>query len=102
MGDFNLPLADANDKIYKALVARGLELPEHTTKVYSNISNDKMYDQIAFLPDSKTRIISHGVFPFDMAAFASIFNTKTAVEFRGYIKYFISDHRPMWMELDIT
>jgi endonuclease/exonuclease/phosphatase family metal-dependent hydrolase len=32
MGDFNLPLAEANDKIYKALVARGLQLPVHATK----------------------------------------------------------------------
>jgi endonuclease/exonuclease/phosphatase family metal-dependent hydrolase len=102
LGDFNLPLAEANDKIYKALVARGLELPEHSTKVYSNISNDKMYDQIAFLPDSKTRILSHGVFSFDNALFADIFTTKTKAEFKGYIKYYISDHRPMWMELDIT
>lgn len=102
MGDFNIPLAEASDKIYDALVLRGLQLPEHTTKVYSNIANDKMYDQIAFLPDSKTRIISHGVYPFDNAAFADIYNTKTKAEFKGYIKYFISDHRPMWMELDIT
>lgn len=100
LGDFNLPMLDENDKIYKALVARGLQLPTHTSKVYSNISNDKMYDQIAFLPDSKTRIISHGVFPFDNAIFADIYQNKTAAEFKGYIKYYISDHRPMWMELN--
>ncbi|MEP6595034.1 MAG: endonuclease/exonuclease/phosphatase family protein [Ginsengibacter sp.] len=101
LGDFNLPMIDENDKIYKALVARGLQLPDHTSKVYSNISNDKMYDQIAFLPDTKRRIITQGVFPFDNIAFADIYKNKTPTEFRGYIKYYISDHRPMWMELNI-
>lgn len=102
LGDFNLPMLDENNKIYKALVARGLQLPTHTTKIYSNINDDKMYDQIAFLPDAKTRIISQGVFPFDNAAFADIYNSKTKAEFKGYIKYYLSDHRPMWMELNIT
>jgi hypothetical protein len=60
-----------------------------------------MYDQIGFLPDAKTRIISQGVFPFDNAVFADIYQNKTKAEFKGYIKYFISDHRPMWMELNI-
>jgi exonuclease III len=102
LGDFNLPKIDKDDIIYKALVKRGLQLPDHTSLVYSNINNDKAYDQIAFLPGSKTRIKSHGVFPFDNAAFATIYNTYTPAVFRGYIKYYISDHRPMWMELDTT
>lgn len=100
LGDFNLPKIDKDDIIYKALVKRGLQLPDHTSLVYSNINNDKNYDQIAFLPGSKSRILSDGVFPFDNAAFADIYNNKTAAEFREYIKYFISDHRPMWIELD--
>ncbi len=101
LGDFNLPKIDKDDIIYKALVKRGLQLPDHTSLIYSNISNDKQYDQIAFLPGSKARILKDGVFPFDNAAFATIYNTYTPAVFRGYIKYYISDHRPMWMELDI-
>lgn len=101
LGDFNLPKIDKDDIIYKALVKRGLQLPEHTSLIYSNISNDKSYDQIAFLPGSKSRILKHGVFPFDNALFEEIYNSKTPAVFRGYIKYYISDHRPMWMELDI-
>jgi endonuclease/exonuclease/phosphatase family metal-dependent hydrolase len=102
LGDFNLPKRDTNDAIYKALVKRGLQLPDHTSLVYSNISNDEQYDQIAFLPGTKSRIVNDGVFPFDNAVFADIWQTKTHTEFRGYIKYYISDHRPMWMELDIS
>lgn len=101
MGDFNLPKIDKDDIIYKALVKRGLQLPNHTSIIYSNINNDKQYDQIAFLPGSKSRILSHGVFPFDNAVFADIYNTQTPAVFRGYVKYYISDHRPMWIQLDI-
>ncbi|QEC66494.1 hypothetical protein FRZ67_03995 [Panacibacter ginsenosidivorans] len=100
MGDFNLPKIDKDDIIYKALVKRGLQLPAHTSLVYSNISNDQQYDQIAFLPGTKTRIKSDGIFPFDNAVFADIYATRKT-SFKGYIKYYISDHRPMWIELDM-
>ena len=102
LGDFNLPMIDEKDKIYKALLSRGLQLPVHSSKIYSNINNDKAYDQIAFLPGLKDRVISHGIFPFDNILFADLYNSKTPTEFKSYIKYYISDHRPMWMELDIS
>ncbi|WP_092980527.1 exonuclease/endonuclease/phosphatase family protein [Robiginitalea myxolifaciens] len=44
MGDFNIPKVEPGDEVYKVLIKRGLHLPEHSTKVYSNITNDKMYD----------------------------------------------------------
>ena len=102
LGDFNLPKVDKDDPVYKALVARGLQLPEHTSKIYSNLANDQAYDQVAFLPGLKSRIKSHGIFDFDNAAFAEIYQTKTPAEFRGYMRYYLSDHRPMWIELDTT
>jgi endonuclease/exonuclease/phosphatase family metal-dependent hydrolase len=101
LGDLNLPKVDKHDKVYKALVAKGLQLPEHSTQVYSNISNDKMYDQIGFLPGSKNLVKSSGVFSFDNILFKDLYETKTATQFRSYCKYYISDHRPMWMELEI-
>lgn len=102
LGDFNLPMVDEKDPVYKALVQKGLQLPDHTSKIYSNLNDDKAYDQIAFLPGMKSAILSHGVFPFDNALFAEVYKTKTPAEFRSFVKYFISDHRPMWMELSIT
>ena len=95
-------MVDEKDPVYKALVQKGLQLPDHTSKVYSNLNDDKAYDQIAFLPGMKSAILSHGVFPFDNALFAEVYKTKTPAEFRSFVKYFISDHRPMWMELTIT
>ncbi|MEP6513019.1 MAG: endonuclease/exonuclease/phosphatase family protein [Parafilimonas sp.] len=101
LGDFNLPKVDETDPVYKALLSRGLQLPEHTSKVYSNISDDAAYDQVAFLPGMKSRIISHGIFPFDNIIFADLYKKKTAAEFKSYIKYYISDHRPLWINLSI-
>ncbi len=101
LGDFNLPKVDETDPVYKALLSRGLQLPEHTSKVYSNISDDAAYDQVAFLPGMKSRIISHGIFPFDNIIFADLYKKKTAAEFKSYVKYYISDHRPLWINLSI-
>ena len=100
LGDFNLPKVDKDDIIYKALTKRGLKLPEHSTRVYSNIVNDKQYDQIAFFPGLKSKIEGHGVFDFDQVIFPDLWQ-ESSTKFRNYLKYYISDHRPMWMQIDV-
>lgn len=100
MGDFNLPKVEPGDKIYDALTRRGLQLPKHSTKVYSNIVNDKQYDQIAFFPGMKSKITAHGVFDFDTAIFPDLWQT-SPVDFRHYLRYYLSDHRPLWIQLDV-
>ena len=69
LGDFNLPKMSKSYIVYKTLLSKGLQLPTHSTKVYSNITNDKQYDQIAFLPSLKSKIENDGVFDFDTAIF---------------------------------
>lgn len=101
LGDFNLPAVDEANPIYRSLTARGLQLPLHSTKVYSNISNDAAYDQIAFLPGLKSRILEHGVFDFDNAVFKDLFSSRSTAEFKGYLKYYLSDHRPFWINLNV-
>jgi endonuclease/exonuclease/phosphatase family metal-dependent hydrolase len=101
MGDFNLPKIDNDDSIYKALIAKGLQLPDHSTRVYSAISGDKQYDQIAFFPSLKNKILKHGVFSFDNTIFSNLWADSPS-KFRAYLRYYISDHRPMWIELDLT
>ena len=90
----------AIDEVYKALIKRGLKLPEHSSKVYSNITNDKMYDQIAFLPSIKSKIVAHGVFDYDTTIFPELWDPDNPLEFRAYLRYYMSDHRPLWMQLD--
>ena len=101
MGDFNLPLVKKGDPIYEALTAKGLQLPEHSTRVYSNITNDQQYDQIVFFPALKSKILKHGVFSFDMKLFGDLWQQSQS-KFRAYLRYYISDHRPMWVELSLT
>lgn len=101
LGDFNIPKIDSSDLVYKALIKRGLKLPKHSTKVYSNINNDKQYDKIAFLPSIKSKITANGVFDFDSAVFPNLFQNQSAKNFKGYLKYYLSDHRPLWIQLKL-
>jgi len=101
LGDFNIPKIKSGDIVYEALMKRGLKLPNHSTKVYSNISNDKQFDQIAFLPSLKSKIITDGVFDFDNAIFPNLWNNVEAKGFRAYLRYYLSDHRPLWLQLKL-
>lgn len=102
LGDFNMPIVEKGDPIYDALVSRGFELPEHTSQIFSNITNDKNYDQFAFLPGIKNMIKSGGVFDFDGALFTSLWDVNKPNILRNYLRYYISDHRPRWYELDFS
>ena len=42
-----------------------------------------------------------GVFDFDGAIFNKLWQTKTPKLFLSYLRYYISDHRPMWAEFII-
>lgn len=100
LGDFNLPKG-ISEILYKALVSKGLIVPEHSSRIMKNNSDDNYFDQIGIFPGFKSQVKSSGVFDFDHAIFSDIFQSKTANEFTGYLRYFISDHRPFWIELDV-
>ncbi|MCY7293045.1 MAG: endonuclease/exonuclease/phosphatase family protein [Ferruginibacter sp.] len=99
LGDFNLPKIEPGDLVYKALLARGFEIPEHSTKIYSNISNDMHYDQIVFMPGLKSLITNTGVFDFDGALFTELWNKEKPNILKNYLRYYISDHRIKWIEI---
>jgi endonuclease/exonuclease/phosphatase family metal-dependent hydrolase len=105
LGDFNLPVRDASDPIYAALTARGLQLPEHSTKVGgSNLNDDAQYDQMAVFPGPMANAIEQtGVFDFDGALFRGLWGKteKQQKKFRSYVKYYLSDHRPLWAVLAV-
>ena len=101
LGDFNLPRAETDDAIYAALTKRGLSLPPHTTRIPTNVSNTADYDQIAVTPGLKSKVKKVGVFDFDRAIFSNIFNATTPGYWRSCAKYYISDHRPLWMQLEL-
>lgn len=102
LGDFNMPKTEPTDPIFQALTRLGLELPEHSTQIASSISTDARYDQIAFLPETTQRCFTglKGVFDFDTVIFPDLWQAgANAKNFRAYLRYYLSDHRPMWVQL---
>ena len=102
LGDFNMPKRIPSDPIYRALTKLGLELPEHSTMISSSISTDANYDQIAFLPETTKHCFTgqKGVFDYDKVIFSALWQDgKNQKNFRAYLRYYITDHRPMWVQL---
>jgi endonuclease/exonuclease/phosphatase family metal-dependent hydrolase len=104
LGDFNMPKREPGDPIYKALTKLGLDLPEHSTQIASSISSDANYDQIAFFPETtQSRFTGvKGVFDYDAVIFPDLWKDGTNLKnYKAYLRYYISDHRPMWVQLSI-
>jgi endonuclease/exonuclease/phosphatase family metal-dependent hydrolase len=102
LGDFNLPKVDEKDPIYRALIARGLVVPPHTSQIGSAIASDNHYDQIAFFPgDTADHFTGEmNVFDFDGALFRDLWESpvRTPKQFLAYTRFHVSDHRPLWAE----
>jgi len=100
LGDFNLPKAIKGDPIWDALTRRGLETPEHTSKIGSAIASDNAYDQIAFFPGTTGELFTGAmnVFDFDGALFADLYRSRKRTEFLAYMRFHVSDHRPLWAQ----
>jgi endonuclease/exonuclease/phosphatase family metal-dependent hydrolase len=103
LGDFNLPKVEPTDPIFKALTKTGLQLPPHSTQIGSNLEGDQHYDQVAFFPAGAGANFTGlaGVFDFDGAALATLWATKTKAQFRSYVRYYMSDHRPLWAQFKV-
>lgn len=99
IGDLNMPEAKPGDKIYDALVARGLHMPRHQSRIGTTITDGKHYDQLAFFPgDAGKAFVSDGVFDLDGALFSDLWNQSTPAEYQAFMRYHISDHRPIWAQ----
>ena len=103
MGDLNLPKRDVSSNVYRALKAKGLILPQHSTSMGSNLAGDKHYDQVAFhaggMQNSYTG--KSGVFDFDRKPFFEDAWNTSPEYFNAAVKYHMADHRPLWLEFDI-
>jgi endonuclease/exonuclease/phosphatase family metal-dependent hydrolase len=103
LGDFNLPELSDDDPIYKTLTSRGLELPTHKSAVGgSSRDGHKHYDQVAFFPGETSEFAERvDVFDFDNAVFADLFKARSLKQFLSYVRYHLSDHRPLWAQFAI-
>lgn len=102
LGDLNLPKVEPGDPIYEALISRGLHIPDHSTEIGSSIASDNHYDQLAFFPgDTSDDFVQAGVFDFDSCLFRHLWETRSKEEFLAYMRYYVSDHRPLWAEFSL-
>lgn len=124
LGDMNVPNMDKNEATIKALKSFGWTSIDYesnetigvdATKLShiggTNLGNDRTYDQMAFSPTGLSGKVSQlGVFDFDNAIFrtkwdevsAKLSHAKAVARFSAYVKHYISDHRPLWVELKTT
>jgi endonuclease/exonuclease/phosphatase family metal-dependent hydrolase len=105
LGDFNMPALDDSDPIFSTLTSRGLALPaKHRMSAVggSSLDGHKHYDQVAFFPGETSEFADRiGVFDFDNAVFRDLFDDRGLRSFLTYVRYHLSDHRPLWAEFEI-
>ncbi len=103
MGDMNLTLKEDTNNVYRALKAKGMLLPEHSTAMGSSLSGENHYDQLLFHSGGMQAAFSGkaGVFDFDHAPFFARAWEAGADYFNKAVKYHIADHRPLWAEFAI-
>lgn len=106
LGDFNMPKPDKHggNVVYDALTSRGLVTPEHSAEIGSSIASDNHYDQVAIFPEtSKNCFVDMGVYDYDTVIFRELWNRGTSAAdrntFMGYLRYYMSDHRPVWFRM---
>lgn len=116
LGDFNLPHMTPDDPIFRALTKFGLVPTEHATEIGTTLPGEAKgntktiyhYDQIAFVPGIADRYDGEtGTFDFDGAIFSDLWaqveqGTRKQSEFNAFVKYYISDHRPLWVRFGST
>ncbi|MBN9515852.1 MAG: endonuclease/exonuclease/phosphatase family protein [Alphaproteobacteria bacterium] len=106
MGDFNTPKLD--DKLFKALTRRGLQVPDSLMKLRSgdvtvggsNLNKNARYDQILHLPTAKKRFTNFGGtldFHVSDAGIKELF--PGAGMTRNQFTYQLSDHFPVWVQI---
>ncbi len=110
LGDFNI--FNRGDVTYEAITKAGFVVPEALQKIPgSNVTQDKHYDQIAYLKQlSALRPTGQaGVFDYyqhvyrlaDEADYAKERKAKPGRSFKDWRTYRMSDHLPMWVAFNI-
>ena len=81
---------------------RGLQVPEHSSVVGSSIASDNEYDQIALFPGQTEEFYTGhmGIYDFDTVLFPDLWKNRAQKDFNAYMRYYISDHRPMWIQFE--
>ncbi len=72
------------------------------TTIGSSIASDNCYDQVAMFPKTtRSWLVDVGVFDFDAVVFRELWERGDQKAFNGYVRYYLSDHRVMWVRLGV-
>jgi len=98
-----------DDPVFSVLKRFGLLLTEHSTEIGATLPGEpnetaeeiRHYDQIAFFPGTKSLFTGRtGVFDFDSAVFPKLWDERGRKDFNAFVRYYLSDHRPLWAEIN--
>jgi exonuclease III len=107
LGDFNI--FKTTDDTYKALLSGGFRIPKAIEGKGSNVGGNKCFDQIAFL----AKILENRLTKADggvLDMFSAVYRDEDEdayradagrMAYRQWRTYQLSDHRPLWIALDI-
>jgi endonuclease/exonuclease/phosphatase family metal-dependent hydrolase len=106
LGDFNV--FHREDKTFQALEKK-FKIPPSLKKTYTNANQDKPFDQIAFLAcdvDWQMDVMKSGTFPFFDYVYRDAecdvyLPNGTQKEYRQWRTFQMSDHLPLWVELQV-
>ena len=101
MGDFNIP--KIGDPLYKAVTSKGLKAAKPLLGLKgTNILENKNYDQILYYPKHTKNITEGGTINFYKNDFTPLYPKK---KYKGMTKekftFQMSDHLPIWIQLDV-
>lgn len=107
VGDFNI--FSTSDKTFLALSKAKFDVPANLLGKYTNANLDKPFDQIAFLAPDVGRQVSvakAGVFPFFDVVYTDAewliyLPEKDFGTYRKWRSFKMSDHLPIWVELNV-
>jgi endonuclease/exonuclease/phosphatase family metal-dependent hydrolase len=102
LGDFNMPKPsrDGGNIVYDALTQQGLITPAQSTSIGSAIASDNHYDQVALFPGTTQNFSTEiGVFDYDTVVFPNLWKGRSRAAFYSYLRYYLSDHRPLWIRM---
>ena len=107
LGDFNI--FSTKDKTFTAIEKKNFKIPASLKGTYTNVTQDKSFDQIAFLArdiEWQMDVAKSGTFPFFNYVYRDadwkvyLPNAKES-QYKQWRTFKMSDHLPLWVELGV-
>jgi endonuclease/exonuclease/phosphatase family metal-dependent hydrolase len=106
LGDMNLPSSDPTDYAFEALRKHGMRTSPHATSACKKKDEEHTYDQIIFTKNKiKVKSIDKKhrteVIDFDNYIFPDLYTKRGLKDYNVWVKFAISDHRPLLTRLKV-